>query len=169
MFFSNRFRAQSAAIVLLCLLAVLFMGCQPDPDPEVENIGFIPLGEWTDDWGSGYNITNSSFEYYTADSEWEGTIYPGKNHKGSIVEAVDFSEDAGVLLIQITTSTINSIEDKFIGVYYKDYTASHVFLANAIDESFDLIVRNTLTEAKNTFTVDKVGDHVAYWGTGYTK
>jgi hypothetical protein len=44
-----------------------------------------------------------------------------------------------------------------------------VFLANAIDESYVLIVKNTLTEAKKTFTVDNVETHVSMWGSGYNK
>jgi hypothetical protein len=154
-----------ALFVVFCLFTVLlFIGCSSDP--EEQNTGFIPTGEWTDGYGSGYKITNSTLEYYTA---YYSEEYPGENTKGSITKAVDFSSNAGVLLIQITESTIDDINDKFIGVYYKDYTSSHVFLANAIDESYDLIVKNTLNEAKNTFTVDNVDTHVSMWGSGYGK
>jgi hypothetical protein len=134
-----------------------------------ENTGFIPVGVWVDDYDSGYKITNSTLEYYTADTEWEGTTYPGENIKGSIKEAIDFSQDAGVLLVQITTSSTDRLIGKFIGVYYKEYTASHVLLANAIDELFAPIAKNTLTDAKNTFTVDNVATHVTFWGSGYNK
>jgi len=152
--------------VMLCLsTAFLFTGCE-EPN---SGIGFIPVGEWADDYGSGYKITASSLEYYTADSEWGGITYPGENIKGDIKEAVDFSSDAGVLIVQVTTSTTTSQVNKFIGVYYKDYIASHVFLANAIDESYALILKDTLAEAQNTFTVDNVGTHVTYWGSGYSK
>ena len=151
--------------VLFCLsTALLFTGCKTEP--ESEDTGFIPLGEWADDYGSGYNITASSLEYYTA---YYSEEYPGESIKGDIKEAIDFSSDSGVLLVQITTSATEGQAGKFIGVYYKDYTNSHVFLANAIDEAYALIVKNTLAEAKNTFTVDNVETHVTYWGTGYDK
>ena len=165
-----RFSARKlfALAVVFCLsTALLFTGC--GTEPVTEDTGFIPLGEWADDYGSGYNITASSLEYYTADTEWEGTTYPGENLKGGIKEAVDFSSNAGVLLVQITTSATEGQTGKFIGVYYKDYTASHIFLANAIDETYALIVKDTLAEAKKTFTVDNVETHVTYWGTGYNK
>jgi len=166
---SPAFKSPAFALaVMFCLFtALLFTGCKTDPDPE--DTGFIPAGVWTDSFGSGYKITKSSLEYYTADTEWEGTTYPGENIKGDIKEAVDFPKDAGVLLVQITTSTTSGQAGKFIGVYYKDYTASHVFLANAIDGSYALIVKDTLAEAKKIFTVDNVATHVTYWGSGYTK
>ena len=155
---------------MFCLSAALLVtGCKMDPGSEHEDTGFIPAGAWTDSYGSGYNITAFLLEYYTSDTEWEGITYPGENIKGIIMEANDFSKGAGVLIVQITTSTTEGQAGKFIGVYYRDYTASHVFLANAIDESYVLIVKNTLNEAKNTFTVDNVETHVTYWGSGYSK
>ena len=156
--------------VMFCLsTALLFTGCDTEPDPEIVDTGFVPVGEWTDDYGSGYKITASSLEYYTADSEWEGVTYPGENIKGNIKKAVDYSKNAGVLIVQITESNTTGQANKFIGVYYKDYTASHIFLANAIDESYALILKDTLAEAQTTFTVDNVDTHVTYWGTGYSK
>jgi len=167
----NPARSVFTLAVMFCLLtAFLFTGCTTDDEyPVFIGISFIPVGEWADDYGSGYNITASSLEYYTADTEWGGTTYPGESIKGGIKEVINFSSDAGVLLVQITESTTAGQAGKFIGVYYKDYTASHVFLANAIDGSSALILKNTLAEAKNTFTVDNVDTHVAYWGSGYGK
>jgi len=171
--FSFSARKLFALAVAFCLLtALLFTGCSTEPESEQKTgtesteIGFIPEGEWADDYGSGYNITSSSLEYYTA---YYSEEYPGENIKGGIKEAVDFSKDAGVLLVQITESSAAGQKDKFIGVYYKDYTAAHVFLANAVDVSYALILKDTLAEAKNTFTVDNAGTHVTYWGTGYNK
>jgi hypothetical protein len=167
-----RFRARNffALVVLFCLsTGFLFTGCNTEPEPDNENTAFIPVGEWKDTFDGGYNITSSSLEYYTADYEWEGVTYPGENIKGSISEAIDFSPGAGVLLVKITESSTSGQADKFIGVYYKDYTTSHILLANAIDESYALILKETLAEAKNTFTVDNVDTHVTYWGSGYNK
>jgi hypothetical protein len=162
-----RFFARKTFALVVLFTVISFIGCQIDPEPE--NTGFIPAGEWTDSYGGGYTISASMLEYYTADMEWEGVTYPGENIKCSIKEAVDFSKDAGVLLVQITTSSTDGQAGKFIGVYYKDYTVSHVFLANAIGESYALILIDTLTEAKKTFTVDNVDTHVTYWGSGYNK
>jgi hypothetical protein len=161
-------RSVFALAVMLCLsMAFLFTGCNTDDDPV--NTGFVPVGEWADSFGGGYKITATSLEYYTAESEWEGETYPGESIKGTISEAIDFSQDAGVILVKITESSTSGQAGKFFGVYYKDYTASHILLANAIDETYALILKNTLAEAKNTFTVDSVDTHVTYWGTGYNK
>jgi len=161
-------RKPFALVVLFCLsTGLLFTGC--NTEPENENTAFIPAGEWADSYGGGYKITATSLEYYTAESEWEGTTYPGESIKGTIGEAIDFSPGAGVLLVKITESSTSGQAGKFFGVYYKDYTASHIFLANAIDESYALILKNTLAEAKKTFNVDNVGTHVTYWGSGYAK
>ena len=167
-----RFSARNvfALAVVFCLsTAFFFTGCKTDDGGDSVDTAFIPAGEWADDYGSGYKITASSLEYYTAESEWEGVTYPGESIKGTIGEAIDFSPGAGVLLVKITESGTSGQTGKFFGVYYKDYTASHIFLANAIDESYALILKNTLAEAKNTFTVDNVGTHVTYWGSGYSK
>jgi len=156
-----RFSARKlfALAVVFCLSTVLlFTGCITEP--ETEDTGFIPLGEWADSFGGSYTITNTSVEF---DSGY------GETFKGGIKDAVDFSKDAGVLLVQISTSATEGQVEKFIGVYYKGYNASHVFLANAIDETYALILKDTLAEAKKTFTVDNVETHVTYWGTGYTK
>jgi len=154
------------AVMFYLSTTLLFIGCNTEPDPETVDTGFVPVGEWADSFGSGYKITASSIEYYTA---YYSEDYPGENIKGNIKEAIDFSQNAGVLIVQITTSTTTGQANKFTGIYYKDYTSSHVLLANPIDESWNLIVKDTLDEAINTFTVDSVDTHVTYWGTGYNK
>jgi len=152
-------RRSAGFIVLLTIL--LFAGCTEEP--ELVDTGFIPLGEWADDFGGSYKISATNLEFDDG--------YGFDEFKGVIVEANDFSSNSGVLLVQVTSSTTlpEGSTGKFIGVYYKDYTESHVLLANAIDESYALIEVDTLTEARNTFTVDNVGTHVTYWGTGYNK
>ena len=152
-------RKSFALAVVFCLSAgLLFTGC--NTEPENENTGSIPVGEWADDYGGSYTITKTSVKF---DSGY------GETFNSNIMEAIDFSSDAGVLLVQITTSSTAGQTGKFIGVYYKGYTASHVFLANAVDESYTIIVKNTLAEAKDTFTVDNVETHVTFWGSGYNK
>jgi len=147
-------------IAMFCLsTALLFTGCNTEPDPV--DTAFIPAGEWADSFGGSYTITNTGVTFD------DGFGYG--DFTGTISGVSDFSANSGVLIIKITSSTVGYTVDKFTGVYYKDYTASHVFLANAIDESYAPIEKNTFDEAKNTFTVDNVGTHVTYWGTGYNK
>jgi len=153
---------RGASFVVL-LIILLLTSCS-EPDTKV-NLN----GNWKDDYGSGYNITASSLEYYTSDTVWGETTYPGENIKGSIRKTVDFSKNAGVIIVQIITSSTTGQAGKFFGVYYRDCTASHVFLANAIDTSYNLILKVTLAEAENTFNVDNVETHVTYWGSGYKR
>ena len=156
-----RFSARKpfALAVLFCLsTALLLTGCGMGGD--FVDTGFIPVGEWADSYGGSYTITNTIVEFNSG----YGEIF-----NSYIKEAVDFSHNAGVILVQITTSSTAGQAGKFIGVYYKGYTPFHVFLANAIDASYNIIVKNTLAEAKNTFTVDNVETHVTYWGSGYNK
>ena len=157
--------------VSVCLFAaLLFTGCSTDSEDAFENVHFVPIGEWTDAYGGGYNITGSTLEYYTAEMEWEGVTYPGFNMKGDILIANDFSGKAGVLLIKITSSDVYGLAaNKYTGVYYRDYTSSHVFLVNPIDESYVPIQTDTLAQAESLFTVDNVGNHVQDWGSGYGK
>jgi hypothetical protein len=158
----NRKASRSPAFalaVMFCLsTALLVTGCNTEPDHV--DTGFIPLGEWGDGYGS-YIITNTDVVFD------DGFGYG--DFTGIIQIASDFSADSGVLIIKVTSSNVGYTVDKFTGVYYKDYTASHVFLANAVDELYAPIEKDTLTEAKKTFTVDNVDTHVTYWGTGYNK
>ena len=155
-----QFAKHAGYFVILALVAsFLFLGCPGDDDPE--DTGFIPVGEWSDDFGGSYTITASELEHDDG--------FGFDEFKGAIAAAVDFSQDAGVLIIKINSSETGITANVYIGVYYKDYTQSHVFLANAIDASYTVIEVNTLNEAKQTFTVDNVDTHVINWGSGYTK
>jgi len=171
-FFKNLMRRRIVPIVhgisfTVLLIILLLTGCSESGGPTADTKVTVNLnGEWKDDYGSGYNITESSLEYYTA---YYSVEYPGEKIKGSIKKTVDFSKNAGVIIVQIATSNTDRQAGKFIGVYYKDCTASHVFLANAIDESYALILKDTLAEAEKTFNVDNVSTHVTYWGSGYKR
>jgi hypothetical protein len=151
-----RNRKVFALTVLLCLsTALLFTGC--NPDPESKDASFIPVGEWTAQW-DGYIITSTSVEY--------GEL------KGAIEKAIDFSNDAGVLIIKITESSGDFTVGKYTGVYYSEYTAASIKLANVwLEDSngdwYPLEV-DSLSAATSLFSVDNVGNHVSYWGV-YTK
>ena len=154
-------RSVFALCVLVCFSAALLLTGCPIDDDERANLGFIPEGEWEDDWGGEYIITNTILVH---DSGFFGDF------SGTIEDAIDFLPGSGVLIIRITESTMAGLTiGKYTGVYYKDYTASHVFLANAVDESFDPIEVDTLSIARGTFNVDKVDNHVPFWGTGYNR
>jgi len=146
-------------ITLLMLASFLFIGCQED-DSHVDT-GFIPAGEWSDDYGGGYSITKKDLGY---DDGFGYTEF-----KGTIEAAIDFSNNSGVLIIKINSSETNITLNSYIGVYYKDYTTSHIFLANAIDASYAIIEVKTINDAKKTFNVDNVDTHVTNWGSGYKK
>jgi hypothetical protein len=154
------------AFFFALLAAFLFAGCQPEPDEHI-NTHFIPVGEWDDGWDGGYNITNTTIEYYTPAF---GDDYPAMNLKGTIETAMDFSHNSGVLLIKITEQTnMGLTAGKYTCVYYRDYTPSHVLLANPVDALYNSIQTDTIDLAKITFTADTVGTHVTHWGSGYTK
>ncbi|MDR3020480.1 MAG: hypothetical protein LBU66_06205 [Treponema sp.] len=155
-------------LVLLLLLAIMFIGCPLD-DGEVEDTGFIPVGEWSfgeEPMIEGYKITSSHVEYFSPDY---GADFPPQNIKGSIQESVDFSSNAGVLIIKITSvENITLTPGNYTCVYYRDYTQSSVKLANPLDTSWNPVETDTFDAARKTFTVDNVSTHVSYWGT-YTK
>jgi hypothetical protein len=151
-----RKRKVFALAVLFCLsVALLFTGCDQNPDPE--NTGFIPVGEWTSEW-DGYVITKTTVEY--------GEL------KGTIEKAIDFSNDAGVLIIKITASSGDFTVGKYTGVYYSEYTSTSIKLANVWLEDSDgdwyPLEADSLSAAVSLFSVDNVDDHVSYWGV-YTK
>jgi len=146
-------------IALLMLVGFLLIGCQED-DNHVDT-GFVPVGEWSDDFGGSYSINSNTLEF---DDGFGFTEF-----KGTIEAAIDFSQNAGVLIIKINSSETGINLNSFIGVYYQGYTTSHVFLANAIDASYTIIEVNTLNDAKKTFNVDNVDTHVTNWGSGYKK
>jgi hypothetical protein len=135
-------------------------------EDDVGNNGFIPVGNWDDGFGGGYDIDKTSVRYYTADF---GPEYPPTELKGDIVTAVDFSGTSGVLIIKITDQTgAGYTVNNYTGVYYKEYTAAHVLLANAINASYAPIEASSLDAAKSIFTAGNMGTHVQMWGNGYT-
>ena len=160
-------RSFPALCMVLCL-ALLSIACDTGNGDGFKNFHFIPTGEWTDGWGGGYTISTTTLEYYTAEMEFEGVIFPGLLMQGDIIIAHDFSDNSGVILIRITEiENMELTPGKYTAVYYLDYTASHVFLANPIDETWAPIETDTFAQAESLFTVDNVGTHVSNWGTGY--
>jgi len=147
-----------ASVVVLLAILVL-AGCKMEP--ELVNTGFIPLGEWTAKEGDSYTITNDTLEY----GGW------GELDKGTIAKAIDFSTNAGVLIIKITESSSFTV-GKYTGIYYSEYTSTSIKLANVwlegSDGSYYPLETDSLFAALSIFTVDNVSNHVFYWGV-YTK
>jgi hypothetical protein len=137
----------------------LFTGCNTEPDPV--DTGFIPAGEWTSLY-DGYVITDAGVEF----DDGYG------NFKGVIEKAIDFSNDAGVLIIKITVSSGDFTVGKYTGIYYSAYTITNIKLANVwlegSDGNWHPLAADSLSEAVSLFNVDNVGDHVLSWGV-YTK
>lgn len=161
------FPAKAACIcTVLAIITIVAAACKID-DSEYESAGFIPVGAWEDGYGSGYNIDNNSIEYYSPDY---GEDYPAMRLEGSIEKAVDFSANTGVLIIKITLiENMDHTPGKFTCVYYKDYTANHVLLANPIGPADESIEVDTVSNAVALFTSGNMGTHVSYWGSGYTR
>jgi len=149
----------SFCLLPFLLACFLVFGCTEPEDHS--DTGFIPTGEWSDDFGGSYKITTTNLEFD------DGFGFDKFN--GTIVAANDFTNNSGVLIIKVNASETGVTINNYIGVYYKDYTSSHVFLANAIDESYVIIEAVSLENAEKIFNVDNAGTHVTYWGTGYTK
>ena len=156
------FVKRASYFVILALVAsFLFLGCPDNGNPE--DTGFIPVGEWVS--YDSYTITENTIDYFMAGSEYEGVVYPDTVLKGNIEKAVDFSGDAGVLIIKITEATYNTV-GKYTGVYYSEYSSSSIKMATAYEDGS--VEADTLTAALSLFTVDNVGNHVSMWGS-YTK
>jgi hypothetical protein len=161
----------SAALFGLCLVmgVVLFSACDPGGEEyEFVDRQFIPAGYWTDGFGTGYDIEKAAIRYYSAayGNEGDADYWPATELKGDIITAVDFSETSGVLIINVTgTPSTGNKAGKYTGVYYKEYTAAHIYLANP----YPLVETTTLNEALAAFTAGNMDTHVTYWGSGYKK
>ena len=155
--FCAKFVKRASCCIALAL--VLVFGACTEPRDHADT-GFIPTGEWSDGFG-GYKITTTNIEFDDG--------FGFDQFSGTIAAANDFTHNSGILIIKVNTSDTGITVNNYIGVYYKDYTSTHVFLANAIDESFIIIEADSFENAKILFNVDNAGTHVTYWGTGYTK
>ncbi|MDR2943213.1 MAG: hypothetical protein LBV17_11540 [Treponema sp.] len=168
-----RFFARKIFALIVLFTAVSFIGCQIETEPknngfesEPENTGFIPVGEWLSDYDK-YTITNETFEYFMAGSEDNGVTYPDTRIKGSIEKAVDFTTNAGALIVKTTETTV-STPGMYIGVYYKDITTSSIKISTGINPDYSTVEAVSLSDALLLFTVDNADTHVQMWGS-YTK
>ena len=158
MFLSRKF----LYVLVFLSAAHFFTGCSMG-DNEIEDTGFIPAGIWDSGFDS-YEITNNSLYYFMEGSEWEGVQWPPTILKGNIAEAVDFSANAGVLIIRVSEASSNTV-GSYTGVYYRDFTGSSIRLATAIGPAPDFlpIEVTSLSAALSLFTVDNSIVHIIDW------
>lgn len=158
--------------VLLCLSAgLLFTGCQIEPEEDIrENTHFRPVGVWVA--FDKYTITETTVNYFCPESTYGDETYPSTELIGDIVAAVDFSDNAGVLIIKITSASTGNNSGKYTGVYYNNYTNSDtgtpIQMATAIDKNYLPVETDTMKEAASLFIAGNTGSHVSMWGD-YTK
>ena len=142
----------------LCLsVAFLFTSCDSDPDS-----GFVLQGTWASEWDS-YIITSTTVHYDMFGNELKGTI----------AELVQFTDNAGVLIIEVTdvTGFIGNQIGWFTGVYYKDGTKDSIKMGTAMEaigDDYFPVEAATLPAARLLFTVDNAETHIEMWGA-YTK
>jgi len=143
------------AVVFCLSTTLLFTGCKTESD--TVDTGFIPLGEWTSLYDA-YNITNTGVEY----DDGYG------NFNGAIEKAIDFSANAGALIIKITASSGDFTVGKYTGIYYSEYASDSIKLANVwlegSDGNWHPLEADSLSAAVSLFKMDNVGDHVSSWG-----
>jgi len=163
--FSFLARKTFALAVVFCLSTALsFTGCKTESEhePGSENTGFVLEGVWTSPYDS-YVITKTTVAYIMDNSSWgsdDGIV------KGSIEEAVRFSNNAGVLIIKVTEAEfMGNTVGYFTGVYYCDGTETSIKIANAFNADFTPVETSTLADAKSTFTVDHADNHVTMYGS----
>jgi hypothetical protein len=156
---------------LLVLGALFFSSCDLGGN---EDFGYIPEGTWSSVWAGNtgidtYTISSTTLTYTSTptgdtSSGWSGTI------RG----AVDFSETAGVLIIQYTNPPTGDwsghAEDMgYTGVYYSAHSAASTKFADAWlpgdPYSTERAEAVSLSAAYALFTEGNVGDHVSIWGT----
>jgi hypothetical protein len=154
------------ALLAVCA-ALLCVGCPVEPSAGDLN------GTWK-------NISSyEGVDYVTIikiDTTAKTIIYEG-NYEGNIENTPNYDAVNGVLIIKYTkyanwgetpSNTHNNV-GKFGALYWHKLTASTVYMADAYT-GYDPVIFGTLAEARNNFTMDKVGDYVNWSIIGaYTK
>ena len=150
----------AGVLVLIIFFTLLAVSCSMDEE-SFRNVQFVPVGEWSDGFGGSYIITRTTIEY---DDGFDFCDF-----KGTIEAAVDFTRNSGVLIVKVSSSETGTTPGSYIGVYYRGYTTSHTFLANAIDTLYEIIEEDSFNAAESMFTPHTVSTHVTHWGSGYSK
>ncbi|MDR1324492.1 MAG: hypothetical protein LBK00_00465 [Treponema sp.] len=135
-------------------------------------------GILTGNWSSGtdgYVITNTTLTYQgykdPTHPEWSDT-----NFAGTIENNPDFTQKSGVIIVKYTGKpTYGTYNDdwteltggaeptgEYMGIYWRDLTASSVALANAYDQAATETETTTLDAATTKFTLANV-DTLVTW------
>ena len=122
--------------------------------------GFIPPG--SSEPADLYIIDSTTLHYVYDDPEWGSYGY-----QGNILFVSNYSSSSGIIIIEYTNGASDPSKP-FAGIYYRNLTSNTVQLANAINPDYSSPDTATLSEAKEKFTQNSIGNYVAMWGT-YTK
>jgi len=156
------FKAALFALLVPVLLTGLLLGCE---EPREENPSLD--GTWASEFGETFTIDLTAKTYSNpADGEWGDYSL-----NGNIKEIITFNSSgtAGIIYIEITFKGDDFLTDgigNFTGVHFTNLTNTTVEFSNpSVGEypNSKTPTTSTLADAKNKFTVDKVGD---YFGMG---
>jgi hypothetical protein len=153
----HRMRMRIVFAFIVMTMVFLTLACST----EVADTGFVLEGKWESPYDS-YTITKTTIDYLMDNSAWG---FPDTILKGSIEKAVNFSGNAGALIIKVTESS-DFTPGKYAGVYYRDGTKKSIKMATAFNADYSPLEKDTLSEAESLFTVDSA--LIEMWGS-YTK
>ncbi|GHV72814.1 hypothetical protein AGMMS49940_01160 [Spirochaetia bacterium] len=136
-------------VLSLLMGALSLAGCKDDSDGFIDD-GMLNSGlkgTWDSGAGDGYTITDSTMVY---SSTWDSVT---TGFTGSIEYIYNFSETAGVIIVQYTVYDLGFGAEvgQYQGVYFKDLTASTVKLGSAYASDYSVVEVATLAEAKEKF------------------
>ena len=144
--------------VLVCLsLGLLFSGCENDPDNgSTSGLNTDLIGTWleTNEFGTdGYAVETNRVRYI---SDWF-------SFTGSIRHVTNFSNSAGVIIIEYDSQYINP-DVNFIGIYFRNLNPGvSVQMGVAwIEEGAE---EPTLNAAMAAFTSGNEGKYMSFYGT----
>ena len=156
-------RSVSTLCILSCLFAVLlFTGC--NQEEEDDEAGFVLEGKWISSWGDSYTITKTSVDYFMDNSAYgfNDTVF-----KGNIAKAIVASNNAGLLIIEVTEASDFTV-GKFACVCYKEGKKTSVKMSTAFNADYSPLEKDSLAEAQSAFTVNAMDTLIETWGD-YTK
>jgi hypothetical protein len=144
---------------------LLLVGCNTDTNHT--DVHFIPVGKWVysfSDYSDPDKKVTTLWDIKADTIEYDdgfGGEFGG--FTGLIRYASDFNEKSGVLIVEYTTPPID-VTTGWTGVYYREYKGNSIQIADAYDSDYNHVVTETLDEAKETFSINNIGDHIEDWG-----
>lgn len=151
-------------LLIFIIFVFLFMGCQPESD-DAGNLD----GTWV-------NISQSYETIIKINAENKTVEYTG-SYNATIENSPNFISTNGVLIIKFTKygdwgeepTTEHTNVGRYGALYWVNMGLNSVKLADAYI-GWDHAITETLQEAQEMFTIDKVGDYIDWAIIGvYTK